>query len=156
MTPVSLFPYSIITKKRRKTPKTNMSNALEKEKIVKIGDKKVVVKKVSLRKIANLFKAIDGVPDEFLNETGAGEQSNAEFMRKLPELILELLPKYADLAAETLDNQVSGDEIVDADFDQIFDLVETFLEVNNIPKIMQRVGKVKALAVGTKMQEAIG
>ncbi len=131
------------------------SKAVEKVQTVTINGKTVEVKKLNLRKIARLFSAIEGIPDEFLNEAGA-VQTNAEFVRKLPQLIVEILPKYANLAAEILDNQIEGDDIVDADFDEVFDLVEVFLTVNDIPKVMERVGKVQALATGKKIPVAIG
>ena len=127
-----------------------------KNQIVTIAGKEVEVRKLTLRKIANLFSVVEGIPDEFLNQTGESV-SNAEFLRKLPTLIVEILPKYANLASETLDNQVTGEDIENADFDEVFDLVEAFLRVNDIPKIMERVGKVTALATGSaKKREAIG
>lgn len=131
-------------------------NDMMKNQIVTIAGKEVEVRKLTLRKIANLFSVVEGIPDEFLNQTGESV-SNAEFLRKLPTLIVEILPKYANLASETLDNQVTGEDIENADFDEVFDLVEAFLRVNDIPKIMERVGKVTALATGSaKKREAIG
>jgi len=126
-----------------------MSKAIENKIAVKIGDKEIEIKKLNLRKIGRLFGALDSVPDAFLK--GQGD------VKELPNLIMELLPKYADLAAETLDNQITGEELLEADFDTVFDIIEAFLKVNDVPKIMERAGKVKALATGTvKTKEAIG
>lgn len=126
-----------------------MSKALETKKTVKFGEKEIEIKKLNLRKIGTLFGALESVPEAFLK--GQGD------IKELPQVIMELLPKYADLAADLLDNQITGEELLDADFDAIFDLIEAFLNVNDIPKIMERAGKVKALATGkTALQEAIG
>jgi len=126
-----------------------MSKALETKKTIKFGEKEIEIKKLNLRKIGKLFGALESVPETFLK--GQGD------IKELPQVIMELLPKYADLAADLLDNQVTGEELLEADFDAIFDLIEAFLNVNDIPKIMERAGKVKALATGkAPLQEAIG
>jgi hypothetical protein len=126
-----------------------MSNAIQKEMTVEFLEREITIKKLNLKKVARLIGAVGDIPQEFLQ--GQGDVSN------LPAIVMELLPKYADLAAEILENQITGDELVEADFDEVLNVVEAFLQVNDIPRIMERVGKVKALATGKKApQQAIG
>ncbi len=129
-------------------PKQPMSDVLPASKTVQIDGKSVEVKKLSLRQIISLSRAIQDIPKEFLD--GADQKDNAAFIKEIPMVLMELLPKYSELVSETLDGQISGEAIQNADIDELFDLVEAFLEINNIPKVMERVGKVKALAVGAK------
>lgn len=122
-----------------------MSAALAATKKVQFGERKIEVKKLNLRGIATLLKALESIPDELLNQK-EGEGKN--FIKKLPTIIVELLPKYSELVSEILEGQVSGAEIQEGDLNQVFDLVEAFLEINDINGIMTRMGKVKDLAMG--------
>lgn len=134
-----------------------MSEVIADQMVVKIGDVDVTVKKLNLRKIANLSKALKDLPADLLNQKEVA--TNADFLKGLPDVIMEVLPKYTDLVAQTLHNQVTGDQIEEADIDELFDLVEAFLEVNNIPKVIARLGKMKALATvqkSEKKMQAIG
>lgn len=132
-----------------------MSNAIQEEKRVIIGEKEISVKKLNLRQTARLMEAIRLLPEQFLTEA-RGQIDNAAFIQQLPELIMEILPKCADLVARTLENQIEGEELLDADVEEVLALIEAFLEVNNIAKVVARLGKVKALATGKGLQEAIG
>lgn len=122
-----------------------MSAALAATKKVQFGERKIEVKKLNLRGIATLLKALESIPDELLNQK-EGEGKN--FIKKLPTIIVELLPKYSELVSEILEGQVSGAEIQEGDLNEVFDLVEAFLQINDINGIMTRMGKVKDLAMG--------
>lgn len=123
-----------------------MSAALPKSKRVKFGDKEVEVRKLNLMGIATLLKALESIPDELLHQKAGTD--GKEFIKMLPGIIVTLLPKYSNLVAEILENQIEGREILEGDLDQVFNLIETFLEVNDIPTVMARMGKVKDLAMG--------
>ena len=69
-----------------------MSAALAATKKVQFGERKIEVKKLNLRGIATLLKALESIPDELLNQK-EGEGKN--FIKKLPTIIVELLPKYS-------------------------------------------------------------
>lgn len=116
---------------------------VENGKVVVVGGKEVTVERLNLRRISKLLTAIDALPQEVVNDAKAG---NEAFVSG----IVEALPKIADIVCDVLKNQITPDELLEADFDEVFDLVEGFLEVNNVPKIMKRLGKVKTLATGAQ------
>ena len=127
------------------------STVLQTSKVVVVNDKYVTVDKLNLRRMAKLLSAIEALPDEMLVDAKeAATGTDGETTKTFIGGIIAVLPDIADIVCNVLKNQLTADELLDADFDEVFDLVEAFLEVNNVPKLMKRLGKVKTLATGAK------
>ena len=123
-----------------------MSKALNKTKTIEINGKAIVVKKLSIGKIAKLLQKVKQLPQEI---TGNTEKTNEQLIQDLPLIIGTYLPEYAGALASALDNQVTEEDIVDGwGLDDLATVIEALVEVNNIPYLMETLKKTKKAVQG--------
>lgn len=116
---------------------------MNKEAIVTLenGDE-VVVKKLPLRKYADIFSALQELPKK-IDLENIDTQSNEEFFNKLPTIIASCLPEVAKVISVATD--VPEDKVLDElDLGEVVDLVVAILEVNNIEKVVASIKKLMA------------
>lgn len=99
---------------------------------------------IKVHKIGKIIQIITGIlqkKDEALKKLfNIDKESEEETMQRLPDIILENVPVFADILAMAID-----DEKIDADFiinkmlpDELAEIIETLIEINNVEKIYQK------------------
>lgn len=119
-----------------------------KTKIITIADKKVTLTKLSIRKLAQTLNEITNLPDELKNTlTNLDTLSNDQALAQFPTIIATALPHMAGMVAKACDSkEITEDFLLDeCGFDDAVELVEAWLELNNIAGILERVKKMQAL-----------
>lgn len=116
---------------------------MNKEAIVTLGSgEEVTVKKLPLRKYADIFTALQELPKK-IDLENIDSQSNEEFFNKLPTIIANCLPEVAKVISVATD--VPEDRVLDElDLGEVVDLVVAILEVNNIEKVVASIKKLMA------------
>lgn len=119
-----------------------------KTKSLKIADKSVVLTKLSIRKMAEVLNGITNLPDELKNSiVNLDTLSNDQALAQFPTIIATALPHIAGMVAKACDSKdITEDFLLDeCGFDDVVELVEAWLELNNIAGILDRVKKMQAL-----------
>lgn len=119
-----------------------------KTKTLKIADKSVVLTKLSIRKMATVLNGITNLPDELKNSiVNLDTLSNDQALAQFPTIIATALPHIAGMVAKACDSKdITEDFLLDeCGFDDVVELVEAWLELNNIAGILDRVKKMQAL-----------
>lgn len=119
-----------------------------KTKTLKIADKSVVLTKLSIRKMAEVLNGITNLPDELKNSiVNLDTLSNDQALAQFPTIIATALPHIAGMVAKACDSKdITEDFLLDeCGFDDVVELVEAWLELNNIAGILDRVKKMQAL-----------
>lgn len=111
---------------------------MNKETIVIINDRKVVVKKMPLGKYAEVFSALRELPKHL---SKIDETSNEEWIEQIPNLISVALPEVAKIVsvasgvpAKELEEEVGLSEFTE--------LVIAIIEVNDVEKVIENVKKL--------------
>lgn len=119
-----------------------------KTKTIKIADTSVVLTKLSIRKMATVLNGITNLPDELKNSiVNLDTLSNDQALAQFPTIIATALPHIAGMVAKACDSKdITEDFLLDeCGFDDVVELVEAWLELNNIAGILDRVKKMQAL-----------
>lgn len=119
-----------------------------KTKTLKIADTNVVLTKLSIRKMAEVLNGITNLPDELKNSIVTLDTlSNDQALAQFPTIIATALPHIAGMVAKACDSKdITEDFLLDeCGFDDVVELVEAWLELNNIAGILDRVKKMQAL-----------
>ena len=130
-----------------------------KTKSIKIADKSVVLTKLSIRKMAEVLNGITNLPDELKNSIVTLDTlSNDQALAQFPTIIATALPHIAGMVAKACDSkEITEDFLLDeCGFDDVVELVEAWLELNNIAGILDRVKKMQALYLKNAPKMAIG
>lgn len=119
-----------------------------KTKTLKIADKEILLTKLSIRKMAEVLNGITNLPDELKNSiVNLDSLSNEDALVQFPTIIATALPHIAGMVAKACDSKdITEDFLLDeCGFDDVVELVEAWLELNNIAGILDRVKKMQAL-----------
>lgn len=130
-----------------------------KTKTLKIADKSVVLTKLSIRKMAEVLNGITNLPDELKNSIVTLDTlSNDQALAQFPTIIATALPHIAGMVAKACDSKdVTEDFLLDeCGFDDAVELVEAWLELNNIAGILDRVKKMQALYLKSAPKMQLG
>jgi len=114
-------------------------------KKIEINGKKITIKKLSLRKIAQLFEQIKSLPKEI---TSLDTMTNDQIMERLPMILAGLMPAIAGIIVNAVDDkEVTEDFLLDeCGLDDNLELIKGLFEVNNIDKIFLYLKSIKGLA----------
>jgi|GEM_PF-6484288 len=127
-----------------------MSKALNKTRQVEINGKVIIVKKLSIGKIAKLLKKIKQLPQEVVGDTG---KTNEQLLQELPLIIGSYIPEYAGAFSTALDKQATEEEIIDTwGLDDLASIIKALVEVNNVPYLMDTLKKTKEVVQGKQQK----
>jgi len=114
-------------------------------KKIEVNGKKVTVKKLSLRKISQLFEQVKSLPKELTN---IDKMSNDQVMEGLPMLLASIMPAIAGMVVTAIDDQEITEEFLldECGLDDNLEIIKAILEVNNIDKIFLYLKSIKGLA----------
>lgn len=130
----------------------NAKNTM-KTKTLTLADKKVTINKLPLKKLAETINDLSNLPDE-LKQTviNLDTLSNEEALAKAPMLIATALPHMAGVVAKASNSDDITEDFLlnECGLDDAIELVEAWIELNNIKGILDRVKKMQALYLGNK------
>lgn len=111
-----------------------------------INNKEVVVAKLTLRKIAGVFKALENLPKIF-NDKFADKDitkiPNSEIVQMLPTIVGEAMPEVAKLIS--LGSTLSEDEVLDElGLNDAIEVLVAIFKVNDFSKVVDNVKKLAA------------
>lgn len=108
------------------------------------------VSKLPLGKVINLLNTVEKLPKEIAD---IDKMNESEILQNIAQLVALALPKFVGVIAEAIDDEsITQDVLLDEfGFDDIFEVIFTILEVNNVVKIFQTIKKMQAL---TKLPQA--
>lgn len=106
------------------------------EKKVTLAGKKITVKKLPLRKVVELLKSFSLPQEEIDKITASGN---------MPMQIAMGIETFAPIIADSLDKQVTAEELLNAFPEEILDLLTTIVEVNNLVEVFEKLKKGLAL-----------
>jgi hypothetical protein len=113
---------------------------------LKINGKDVVIEKLPLRRIAEVFKALEKLPSKFADKVGGGDMTsipNNKVLEMLPELISESLPEVAKLISVA--SPLSEEEVLDElGLAEAMDVLTVIFKVNDFSKVVDNVKKLLA------------
>ena len=106
---------------------------------VKLDDKKIEVKKLPLRKYAELLGAIQELP----KHVGAiGGLTPEQVIEKLPFLVTVAYPDIVSIVQVATD--LPKEEIEELGLDELTDIAVAFFEINNYAKVFENIKKISA------------
>lgn len=113
-------------------------------KKIEVNGKKITVKKLSLRKISQLFEQLKSLPKEL---TTIDKMSNEQILESLPMMLAGIMPSIAGVIVTAIDDsEVNEEFLLDAcGLDDNLEIIKAVLEVNNIDKIFLYLKSIKAL-----------
>lgn len=112
---------------------------MKKEITVELEDRSVVVRKLPLRKYADVLRAIETLPQGMKD---FDKKSEDELFSDLPKMIADSFPQFLKVIAVATD--LTEDEIDDAGLDGATELVMAIIEVNQITKVAKNIKKLLA------------
>ena len=126
-------------------PILNKMKIIGQTKKIEVNGKKVTVKKLSLRKISQLFEQVKSLPKELTN---IDKMSNDQVMEGLPMLLASIMPAIAGMVVTAIDDQEITEEFLldECGLDDNLEIIKAILEVNNIDKIFLYLKSIKGLA----------
>ena len=127
-----------------KTPKITKMKILGQTKKIEINGKKIIVKKLSLRKISQIFEKIKSLPKEI---TELDKMTNNQIMEQLPMIIAGIMPAIAGVVVTAVDdNEVTEEFLLDeCGLDDNLEIIKAIFEVNNVDKIFLYLKSIKGL-----------
>lgn len=113
---------------------------------LKINGEKVVISKLPLRRIAEVFKALENLPKKF-TEKFAGQDlktlPNDMILEMLPDIIGDALPETAKLIAVA--TPLTEDQVLDElGLADVTEVLVAIFEVNDFSKVVDNVKKLLA------------
>ena len=118
------------------------------EKTIQINGRDVVIKKIPLKKYAELVSAFEELPKHFKELSG---KKNEEILTMVPQLIGSCYPDVARVFAVATDLPTT--EIDEIGLDDAVRIIEALMEVNDFSYIIDKVKKITAHQ-GIKQPEA--
>lgn len=117
---------------------------LGKTKKIEINGKKITVKKLSLRKIAQLFEQLKSLPKELTN---IDQMSNEEVMQNLPMMLAGIMPAIAGIVVSAIDDKEVTEEFLldECGLDDNLEIITAILEINNVDKIFLALKSIKGI-----------
>jgi hypothetical protein len=119
-----------------------------KTKTIKLAGKNITLTKLSIRKLADTINGLANLPDELKTTlTNLDTLSNDQALAQFPTIIATALPHMAGMVAKACDSKDVTEEYLldECGFDDAIELVEAWLELNNVVGIMERIKKMQAL-----------
>lgn len=109
---------------------------------LKINGKEVLIEKLPLRRIAEVFKALEKLPEK-LSTVDFQNTDNEKLLKMLPSLIGDILPEVASLIsiATPLEEKEILDEMGIA---EVIEVITAIFEVNQISKVGENIKKLTA------------
>lgn len=113
---------------------------------LKINGKDVVIEKLPLRRIAEVFKALEKLPAKFVDKFGGTELTsipNDKVLEMLPEIIGDSLPEIAKLISVA--SPLSEEEVLDEiGLSEAIEVLTAIFQVNDFSKVVDNVKKLLA------------
>jgi hypothetical protein len=109
---------------------------------LKIEGKEVVVEKLPLRRIAEVFKALDELPKKI---AGLDYQNltNEKFVEILPGIIGDVLPEVAKIIS--IGSTLTEEEVLDKyGLAEAIEVIDAIFKVNDFSKVVENVKKLMA------------
>jgi len=108
---------------------------------VELQGRTLEVKKLPLKKYAELLKQLKKLPQHLSNLEGV---SNEEIFSMLPEIIADALPDF--IGVIEVATELKADEIEELGMDEVVDVILAVFEVNKYAKIYNKLKKTMAQA----------
>jgi hypothetical protein len=130
-------------------PKITKMKIIGQTKKIEINGKKITIKKLSLRKIAQLFEQIKSLPKEI---TSLDTMTNDQIMERLPMILAGLMPAIAGIIVNAVDDKEVTEEFLldECGLDDNLEIIKSVLEVNNVDKIFLYLKSIKGLGKKSK------
>jgi hypothetical protein len=113
---------------------------------LKINGQDVVIEKLPLRRIAEVFKALEKLPSKFaekFGDTGFKDVPNDKVLEMLPEIIGESLPEVAKLISVA--TPLTEDQVLDElGLAEAIEVLTAISQVNDFSKVVENVKKLLA------------
>jgi hypothetical protein len=113
-------------------------------KKIEVNGKKITVKKLSLRKIAQLFEQLKNLPKEV---TELDKMSNEQILEQLPMILASIMPAIAGVIVSAVDDKEVTEEFLldECGLDDNLEIIKGILEVNNLDKIFLSLKSIKGI-----------
>lgn len=109
---------------------------------IQLDDKQVVIQKLPLRKIAEVFKALEKLPSKFADIDFKNIDNN-ELMGMLPGMIGDVLPEVAKLIS--IATPLTEEQVLDElGLAEVIEVLTAMFEVNDFSKVVDNVKKLMA------------
>lgn len=113
-----------------------------KKKTLHIEGKEVVVEKLPLRRIAEVFKALDELPKK-IGQVDYQNLTTEKFLEILPGIIGDVLPEVARIIS--IGSSLTEEEVLDVyGLAEAIEVLTTIFEVNDFSKVVENVKKLMA------------
>ena len=116
-----------------------------KSKKIKINEKEVEIKSVPLRKLLEVLKVVESLPEKVKDFDSEDESSNVRLIAKLisesGDEIFEMLSSLSDIPKE---------EIAELGLADTIKLFKVLLEVNDVDEIKKEFGEISKMFKKTK------
>jgi hypothetical protein len=119
---------------------------LKDSKKIKLNDEQYEIKKMPIRKFANLMRALDELPKKLQNQFSLDELENLSseaLLLKIPSLIGEFQDELFNLVS--IASGIKKETIEELSFEEFLDVIMVVFEINNIGVIVDKLknlGKV--------------
>jgi hypothetical protein len=108
-----------------------------------INGKTVTVKKLPLGAYAEVFGALEKLPQTLTELSTVDSSDNKAFVSLLPKLLAAATPEVAKVLSVAVLGQLSADEIEnECGLDEVTELLLAILEVNDISKVVANIKKI--------------
>lgn len=108
-------------------------------------DKEIELRALSLQSAISLIRVIDKLPPDVLKLVSTDEKTNKENLPQIVSIILENAGSLlGEIISSAIDRELTPDEVMKMDFIESLDLMDRWLEVNDLTATIEKVKKVYA------------
>lgn len=115
---------------------------LQTERKIQIRDKEITVRKLPIRKFAEVVAELKQIPVGLMkfadNKTATQEDLIIEFTK----VLINGVPELASVISKAIDGSMTADEILDLYADEVLELVGAVISINNIAGIIESAKKI--------------